>query len=276
MTEPQLIQPTGFTLSLSPDWLISAVSANIGDFLPVDSNQALGKPVTFLLTENSIHDMRNRMALLRSDEAVEHLLRVALVDGGKPFDLSIFRDGKGYGIDAEPSDGHSLGDATAMVEGMLARIAAATDVTSIANEAARQLRALTGFDRVLVVGDGTVLGQSIRPGQAEHALAPGDGELGHLAVTDWNANPVTVLSMVRDRPTRSTLRMASDHESHCIASQHARAALIIPIQREGQCWGHVGCYHSAPRHVGIERRSVASLFARFLGLKIENAALRAR
>lgn len=270
-----MIQPTGFHMCLSSDWLVSAVSSNVGDFLPIAANEALGRPITDLLCEDAIHDIRNRMALLRNEDTVEHLLRVPLVEDGKLLDLSIYRDGSGYSIDAEPCDGHALGDATAIIDGMLGRISAATEVAAIGNEAARQLRALTGFDRVLVIGGGQLLGHALRPGQAEHEPALLDSDAAHLAVTDCRVDPVSILALDRDRPSHSTLRVASEHEAACLDSLQARAALIVPLMRNGQPWGHIGCYHGAARHIGVERRSVAGLFARFISLQLEVAELRA-
>lgn len=270
-----MIQPTGFHMCLSSDWLVSAVSSNVGDFLPVAANESLGRPITDLLCEDAIHDIRNRMALLRSEDTVEHLLRVPLVDDGKLLDLSIYRDGSGYSIDAEPSDGHEFGDATAIVDGMLSRISTATDVAAISSEAARQLRALTGFDRVLIVGGGKLLGQALRPGQAEYEPTKLDPDVTHLAVTDRQADPVEILAQDRERTSLSTLRVASEGEAALLDSLQARAALIVPLLRNGQPWGHIGCYHGAARHIGVERRSVAGLFARFIALQLEVAELRA-
>ncbi|MEO7411599.1 MAG: GAF domain-containing protein, partial [Sphingomicrobium sp.] len=187
----------------------------------------------------------------------------------------IFRDGSGYGIDAEPSDGHAFGDPTAIVEGMLARVAAARDVASIGNEAARQLRALTGFDRVLVVGCGNLLGQSIRPGQDEYEPVILEANVAHLAISDSKADPVSILTHHRNSPSSSTLRVATEGEAIVIESLNARAALIMPLLRDGKAWGHIGCYHGAGRHIGVERRSVACLFARFIALQLEVAELRA-
>lgn len=276
MTAPQLIQPTGFHLCLSSDWLVSAVSANLSDFLPATAEDALGRPITDLMSEDAIHDIRNRMALLRSEETIEHLLRISLTEGGKLLDLSIFRHGSGFGIDAEPSDGHGFGDATAIVDGMLARISLASDVGAIGNEAARQLRALTGFDRVLIIGGGELLGHALRPGQAEHEPATLDPDVAHLAITDRESQPVAILAQDRDRPPLSTLRIAREAEAILLDSLHARAALIVPLMRNGKPWGHVGCYHGAARHIGVERRSVAGLFARFISLQLEVAELRSR
>lgn len=273
MIDLQLIQPTGFHLCLSSDWLISAVSSNLGDFLPVAAEQALGRKVTALLSEEAIHDIRNRLALLRSDDSIEHLLHVPLVSQGKRFDLSLFRVGDGFGIDTEPSENHAIGDATGIIEGMLDRIAAADDAESIASKATRQLRALTGFDRVAIFGGGRLLAHSTRRPDQPDPIAIAT-ESREFAVADSECEPVPVRIQDNGASTRSTLRMPDADEAALLESVGARAALIVPLSRSGQAWGHVGCYNGSPRHVGVERRSIARLFARIVALRIEIAELR--
>ena len=271
-----MIQPIGFHLRLSSDWLVTAVSANIGDFLSAGSSDCLGRPVTELLSEDAIHDIRNRMALLRSDQSIEHLLEFALAGDGQPFDLSIYRAGEGFGIDAEPSDGHGLGDATGIVEGMLARVATADDVESLCNETARQLRALTGFDRAVICGKGKRLGLSER-GTADHPdYAAVMRDMDDLALFDRDAEPVAILVDGQDKqiPSRSTLRLPTEVALAGLATIGARAAVILPLTREGRPWGHIGCFHGVPRHIGASRQGVARLFARIIALRIEIAELR--
>lgn len=269
-----MIQPIGFHFGVSSEWLVNAVSANIGDFLPCSATDLLGQPLTTVLSDDAIHDIRNRMALLRGDDAIEHLLHASLVSQGNPFDLSIYREGEGFGIDAEPSDSHSLGDATGIVEGMLARVESTGDVNSLCSEAAKQLRVLTGFDRAVIYGDGKLLGQSARGGSPDQSAMT--QAVGDLAVVDCNADPVAILTHGQDRPdrSRSTLRLPTDEEAASLAAFGARAALIVPLNRDGRSWGHVGCYHGTPRHIGAERRSVARLFSRIIALRIEIADLR--
>lgn len=269
-----MIQPIGFHLGVSSEWLVNAVSANVGEFLPCSATDLLGRPLTVALCDDAIHDVRNRMALLRGDEAIEHLLHVLLIDQGKPFDLSIYRDGEGFGIDAEPSDGHGFGDATGVVDGMLARLETANDVATLCNEAMKLLRALTGFDRTMLYGDGKLLGQSARSGSDRSYPATIAPATGDLAVTDCNAGQVAILTLGQTEPGPSTLRGPTDKETAALSAIGARAALIVTLNRDGRPWGHLGCYHGTPRHIAAERRSIIRLFARIMALRIEIAELR--
>lgn len=273
-----MIQPIGFHVRLSDEWLVTAVSANLGDFLAVAASDALGHPITALFSEEAIHDIRNRMALLRGDGGIEHLFHYPLSGQEKPFDLAIYPHGNGFSIDAEPCDEHGFGDATGIVLGMLARIEAALDVGPLCDQAANQVRALTGFERVVIFANGKVIGESARTGTdfADFAaIAVTDTD---VAIVDCDAVPVDILAIDRNVAVgpRSTLRYPTVTEREALTAANARAALIVPLICDGKAWGQVGCFHRAARHVSAERRNIARLFARIVSLRIEIAELHRR
>ncbi|MCY7270585.1 MAG: GAF domain-containing protein [Sphingomonas bacterium] len=274
MTEPQMIQPIGFHLGLSSEWLVTAVSANIGEFLKTSADLALGQPITSLLSNDDIHDIRNRMALLRSDETVEHLFQFPLAGAARAYDLAIYRSGNGFGIDVEPCDERSFGDATGILEGMLARVAPSDDIGQLCHQASDQLRALTGFQHVVISAGQETLGQSMRAGPApiDVAIASSDRD---MVVFDRDAAAVPI-QVVGDgwSPRRLTLRAPTGSEVANLGAIGARAALVVPLDRNGQPWGQAACYHASPRHVSAERRNIARLFASIMSLRIEIAELR--
>lgn len=276
MSDPAaaMIQPIGFHLGLSSEWLVTAVSANIGAFLNADVDTALGQPITTLLSNDTIHDIRNRMALLRGDDAVEHLFQFPLAGAARPFDLAIYRSGNGFGIDVEPCDERSFGDATGILAGMLARVAPSDDIAQLCQQASSQLRALTGFQHVVISAGQEHLGESMRAGPVpiDVTIACADPD---MVVFDRHAAAVPVLVGETGRmPQRLTLRAPTAKEVAMLAAMGASAALVVPLDRNGQCWGQAACYHGTPRHVSAERRNVARLFASIMSLRIEIAELR--
>lgn len=274
MTEPPTIQPIGFHLSLSSEWLVTAASANIGQFLDTSADVALGQPITALFSNNTIHDIRNRMALLRSDDTVEHLFQFPLAGTEQVYDLAIYRAGNGYGIDVEPCDERSFGDATGILEGMLSRVEPSDDIGQLCNQASNQLRALTGFQQVVVSAGPTSLGQSMRTGPTpiDIRVAQADSD---MVVIDRDAVPVPIEVVDAGwMPQRLTLRSPTKKEIARMQAIGACAALIVPLNRNGQRWGQAACYHSSPRHVSAARRNIARLFASIVSLRIEIAELR--
>ena len=269
-----MIQPIGFHLSLSSDWSVAAVSANIGEFLDCSAEAALGLPITSLLSNDNIHDIRNRMALLRSDATVEHLFRFPLAGAERPFDLAIYRSGNGFGIDVEPCDERSFGDATGILAGMVARVAPSDDIGQLCDQTSNQLRALTGFQHVVISAGQGPLGQSLRAGPTpiDVTIACADPD---MVVFDRDAVPVPIHVVETGRmPQRLTLRAPTATEVATLAAMGASAALVVPLERNGQSWGQAACYHGTPRHVSAERRTIARLFASIMSLRIEIAELR--
>ncbi|MFP3802795.1 histidine kinase, partial [Paraburkholderia sp. SIMBA_027] len=72
-------------------------------------------------------------------------------------------------IEAEPSQDGAQGGATMSIRSMMARLDQAQTLEDFYREGARQARALTGFDRVMVYsfdekGSGEVVAEAARPG----------------------------------------------------------------------------------------------------------------
>ena len=86
----------------------------------------IGRQASDHIGVEAIHDLRNRLALLRTPDAVERVFRSALHGDDRLFDLSIHRSGSTVILEGQPSIGKSYGDVTATVTGMVARLDGAT------------------------------------------------------------------------------------------------------------------------------------------------------
>ena len=74
------IQPVGFLLALTLDWIVARASANVGDFLPEADVELIGRPLNEVFLPETIHSLRNRLATIRGANAVD-----------KIFDTKLFR-----------------------------------------------------------------------------------------------------------------------------------------------------------------------------------------
>ena len=269
-----MIQPIGFHLGLSGEWLVTAVSANVGEFLDTSVEAALGQPITTLFSNDRIHDIRNRMALLRSEETIEHLFQFPLAENGRTFDLAIYRNGNGFGIDVEPCAERGFGDATGILDGMLSRVAPSDDIGQLCDQASNQLRALTGFQQVVISAGEGPLGQSMRAGPAPIDIEVASDDCD-MVVFDRDAAAVPIHVIGKNCVSqRLTLRSPTNSEIARLEAIGASAALIVPLNRDGRTWGQAACYHGTPRHVSAERRNIARLFASIISLRIEIDELR--
>ena len=285
------IQPIGFLVAVSTDWLIARVSANIVEFFDVAIADIIGQSSTALFSPDAIHAMRNRLALLRGTDGIERLFRCSLTDGGRPFDVALHLSGSNVIIEAEPSTEQNYGDATGTVRAMIGRLEQAADLTQFYNEGARQMRALTGFDRVMLYrfaedGSGEVVSESAKGGIGSflglHYPATDIPKQARelykrsllRVITDISAVPVPIIPALDERKapldlSLSVLRSVSPIHIEYLRNMGVRASMSISLVVEGELWGLLACHHYSPRCPSFERRSVAEMFAQMFSMHIE-------
>lgn len=285
------IQPAGFLITISTDWLISRVSANACDFLGRSTDALLGSKLTEAIASEAVHTLRNRLAMLRGEDAVERVFGLQLLPDGPRLDVAVHMSNGEIVFEFEPSEGAGELNAATMVRSMLGRLNRITDVGDLLREAARQIRALTGHDRVMIYrfhpdGSGEVVAERTQgdiepflglrypasdiPQQARALMVR---NIVRVAA-DIDAKPVAIVPMLG--PTgaaldlsMSTLRAHSPIHVEYLKNMGVRATLTISLLREGRLWGLIACHHKAPRPVSYERRTTAELFAHVLSLAIE-------
>ena len=286
------IQPIGCLIALTADWLVARVSANISEFFAVEPASLIGRPITVLFIGEAIHTLRNRLALLRGQNAVERVFRLPLDGRGDLFDVALHMSGGQVVIECEPSTEHDYGDATGTVRGMISRLDQARDMTAFFAEGTRQVRALTGFDRVMLYRfahdlSGEVVAESAKSGIGSffglHYPAtdiPAQArELYKRSlvrmITDIEATPVPIVPPLDEhkRPfdlSLSVLRSVSPIHIEYLRNMGVRASMSISLVVEGELWGLIACHHYSPRCPGFERRSVAEMFAQMFAMRIES------
>ena len=285
------IQPIGFLIALSSDWMISRVSANIGEFIGKPADEILGHHINTLFDPDAVHSLRNRLALLRGVDALERIFRCPLLGDEQFFDVALhMADGRVI-IEAEHSVDQHHGDSTGTVRGMIGRLDQARDMAGFFNEGARQIRALIGFDRVMVYrfapdGSGEVVAESAKSGIGTflglHYPATDIPKQARelykrsllRVITDIDAAPVPIVPSLDEHGqpldlSLSVLRSVSPIHIEYLRNMGVRASLSISIVVEGELWGLVACHHYAPRNPSFERRSVAELFAQMFAMRLE-------
>ena len=282
------IQPVGFLVATSFDWLISRVSQNATDFLGVSVETMLGKPLINVFAKQAVHDLRNLLAMLRGPDGVERIFAIPLQDGGILFDIAVHISGQAIIFEAEPSQSSGKMNSGAMVRSMMSRM---QGQTNLAREAVRLVQGVTGFDRVMLYrfhadDSGEVIAERVRgdltpflglrypaediPRQARALLIRNPVRL----LADVNGSPSLVVP-VKDADrgpldlSMSTLRAHSAMHIEYLKNMGVGASMTISLVRDGRLWGLISCHHMTPRHVGFEQRTIVELFARLLSFLIE-------
>ncbi|TWF49828.1 HWE histidine kinase domain-containing protein [Neorhizobium alkalisoli] len=285
------IQPIGFLLSLTLDWIIARASANIAEFIKVDDGDLVGRPLSEIFLPETIHSLRNRLATLRGANAVDKVFDTPLTPRGQPFDIAIHISSGQIVIEAQPSAARH-GDATSMVRSMISRLDVMGEASAFYTEGARQVRALTGFDRVMVYrfaedGSGEVVAETCKPGIGSFkGLHYPASDIPVQArelykrnllrvISDVDAVPVAILPQ-RDEKGQlldlsySILRSVSPIHIEYLKNMGVRASMSISIIVDGELWGLFACHHYSAKSPSFEIRSVCELFSQMYSLRLES------
>ena len=285
---PPAIQPHGFLIGLSDDWLIQRASLNVADFLGRDARDLIGMAASDVLSVDAIHALRNRLALLRGPDAVERLFRCRLTGDDRHFDVAVHVSGNDTIIEAEPSLGKSYGDVTGTVRGMMGRLDEAATLPAMLDAGIHQLRAMTGFDRVAIVrldhdGLGEVVAECTRGGIKSHlseVCGPFNAAIMERfrraplqTIADTRATPVPVIPSTgpKGEPldlSVAMLRAARPERTEQLLAEGIHAAMTISLLVGDTLWGLIECHHHFARGPGFERRSMADLFAQMFAMRI--------
>jgi light-regulated signal transduction histidine kinase (bacteriophytochrome) len=296
------VQGFGFLLAAGPDGIVRHASANLADHLGVPAAEAIGQRLPALLQREAMHDISGALQVLHGQHQTERLFRLSLVRGRRAFDVAVHMAPGGDGpltvVEAEPSAAETRFDPVATVKGMMSRLLSASDLGAMHERAARQLRTVLGFDRVMVYrfdedGSGEVAGESA----ASH-LTPYRGlrfpasdipkQARALYCRNWlrliadvDAEPVPVLSAPAGSGgggggaepldlSSSVLRSVSPVHVEYLRNMGVAASLSVSIMRGGELWGLLACHNSKPKVPSFQRRSAAELFGQLYSLQVES------
>ena len=289
---PGSIQPFGFLLGLQSDFTVCMASENVADYLGRDCADIFQRPVAEVLSKAAVDAIRARVDYLSGPDASERIFGVPLQDGGKPFDIAIHFSGAYLIIEAEPSVIEQDTNSGEMVRLMVSRIRKTKGVTELAQEAARQLKVLNGFDRVMVYrfhpdGSGEVIAEvaRFRTGAVPRTALPG---LRHSGAGAHALHPQLAAHHCRYRRQAGAARLRPRPTARrCLIFRPARcdryrrstsnicrtwasaASMSVSILRDGKLWGLFACHHYSPQHISFERRTAAELFGQMFSWILE-------
>lgn len=181
-------------------------------------------------------------------------------------------------------------ETTLQVRSLLAQVGYAKDIDAALSDAARGLRDLTNFDRVLVYqfdrdGVGEVKAEACGPylesflglrfpawdipKQARAIMK----RLPLRVIADVNAAPVGLHQLSPDLPpldiSLAASRGVSPIHMEYLSNMGLKGSMTLSIIVKGELWGLMAFHHSKPRIIGPNLRGAAELFIQFFCLQIE-------
>ena len=292
ITRLERVQSFGFLLAMTRSWIVTRASANLAVMLGVEVKDALGKTLDALLDTEALHDMRNRMSGLSVTGGIERMYGVKLVEDRGSFDIAIHYAAELCVLEGEPAGLDSRIDAASLVRKMVARLNMQPSLDAFHRDAARQVRGLTGFDRVMIYrfaadGAGEVIAEVTKAGM--------EGYLGLF----FPASDIPI--QARALYLRNSFRIIADVNSPAVPLQSADAALTEPMDLslaitravspvhieylvnmgvgasmsisviiEGKLWGLIACHHTVAKLPSFVSRTAAELFGQMYSMTLES------
>lgn len=285
------IQSFGWLFTCSADWVVNHASINCDALFGQDAADLIGAPVSQLIDGDALHEIRTRLQMLVNTDSVERIFDIALMGDDRLFDLAVHRSGSSYVIEAEPAATGKKRDHVSYVRPLMQRLRQYSSVGDLCNMAARMMRGLTGFDRVMIYrfgesGAGEVIAEDRSPSV--------DGFLGlHFPASDipaqaralYTRNLLRIISDVDDAtvpiiPARdpdgqpldlslSALRAVSPVHIEYLQNMGVKASMSVSIMRRGKLWGLFACHHYAPLRLPYSARTAAELLGELFAYALE-------
>lgn len=280
------IQPHGALLVVrESDFVVLQASANAQAFLAM-AGPPVGQPLAALGGD---------LAARVGDELVRPLDEIAVAvrcrAGAKnePFDGLVHRPQSGGLVIELERAGPSV-DLSRHVERAVDAMVGCSSIESLAEEAARLFKDLTGYDRVMVYrfdddGHGQVFAERREP-----TLEPFLGnrypssDIPQIARRLYLRNRVRVLVDVTFEPapvepakvkglgeldmSLCFLRASSPIHVQYLKNMGVCGTLVVSIVVGGKLWGLISCHHYAPRFIHYEMRAVCELLAESMATRI--------
>ncbi|KAB2786736.1 GAF domain-containing protein [Brucella anthropi] len=290
---PGSIQPHGAMLVMDQsgqNFLFA--SANIpcitgyrGDLIP-------GTDISLIVGEKNAHDFRNAAAKAREPGLSSVVLGLRFPGKSTLFDAVIHTHlGKTF-VEIEPcaDRGQSARQALDLTRSVIHRIGREETVERVAATGARLVKAMLGYDRVMIYqflhnGAGRVIAEAKSPAlgsfMGQHFPAsdiPLQARRLYLVntirmISDTSYQPVELCpSLAADEPAvdMSFAQLRSVSPIHCqyLQNMGVSASLSISIVVDGELWGLISCHHDSQKVTPLPLRIGAELFGQYFSLHI--------
>ncbi|AKQ69060.1 Phytochrome, two-component sensor histidine kinase [Myxococcus hansupus] len=279
------IQPHGVLVAFHPETLrIEVVSGNAEPLLGQPPSALRGQSITAVLDEAALRRVRAQsligpVAVQAGGRACSALLHAS--DGLQVLELEPLTEAMAQADEAALSAIHALVSPLGQVRG----------ASSLLQRAADGVRALIGFDRVMVYRfhadwHGEVVAESLAEGvESFMGLHYPASDIPVQARALYRRNPLRLIADVQARPvgmvpptlpgtgqpldlSGAALRSVSEIHLEYLRNMGVGASFSVSLLKDGELWGLMACHHHAPRLVSAARRQACEVLARMLALQL--------
>jgi light-regulated signal transduction histidine kinase (bacteriophytochrome) len=297
---PGSIQPHGVMLVCEGDPLeVRWACENAGLMLGAPDGVVQGRSLADILGEEAAHRVGNAVAKSMNPNSPGLVFSLHVSGSNQAFDVAAHACKGRTFIEFQAIDArdHGVGPLE-MTRALVRRLAEEATIERLARSAARMVRAMLGYDRVMIYrmlhnNAGRVIAEDRDPDLGSflglHFPASDiPAQARELYVRNWirmisdvNYAPVPLLPPIRsyDPPIdMSFAQLRSVSPVHCeyLRNMRVSASLSISLIVGGRLWGLVACHHYSPKAVSLPHRVGAELFGQFMSMQIEALERRTR
>jgi two-component system, chemotaxis family, sensor kinase Cph1 len=290
-----LIQPYGILLVLQQsDYKIIQVSENISEALGLDPSAVINTPVTKYIAEEQL-----ALLLDRLQENLTDKVPVTISFNGdtvkKDYLAITHQSGEAILLEMEelpPSTPEtSFINIYQQLKYAMVAINAAPSVNAACDVAARELKKLSGFDKVMVYKfdkdwNGTVIAEALEPGmEAYLGLTFPASDIPRQARAMYLKNPYRLIANrdyvpVSLYPIINPLTNAFTDLSGCnlrsvpavhleyLKNMNVMSSMSCRILKDGQLWGLFSCHHRTEYHLPYEGRALFELLSDIISARV--------
>ena len=285
------IQPFGFLIAASKmEWVVERASRNIEEWLGVTPQEIVGRPIESLLGLEVVHAIRGKLQRAIVSDTTERMFAVDLGEHLR-CDIAVHLAGDSAVIECERTLDGQPTDTASIVSSMMGRLRQTEEERSFFRVAAREMRSLTGFDRVMIYrfgqdGSGEVVAESAQSGLESYlGLHYPASDIPEQARRLYERNWLRIIPDIKATPSpiepavtshtgpldlsMSVLRSVSPIHIQYLNNMGVQASMSVSILRDGKLWGLFACHHYEPRRIGFGSRTAAELFGQMFSLLME-------
>lgn len=285
------VQGFGGLIALDAQDRVAHASANVARLLGLAESPAVGTPIADILAPEACAVVAQAFADLVQPDLPARRFGLDLSGGAALFDCALHKSCGLSIIEFEPHARSDFADHVSLIVPVIAQLEQAASVTTLCDTAARLVRQMTGYDRVMVYrfqpdDSGEVIAED-RDGALEPFLGlryPASdipqqarelfrrNRFRIIADMDADAVPIIPALGPEGEPLDLSMSMLRAHSQMHLAymrNMGVGASLAIAIVRHDRLWGMISCHHREPRLPPYSLRTVAELLSQTFSLMLD-------
>jgi light-regulated signal transduction histidine kinase (bacteriophytochrome) len=285
------VQSFGGLIAFDAVGRIAQLSANVADLLGLPALPAPGTPVAEIIAPAALTTLTAALAAANGPDLIERRFGIDLAGDTHLFDCALHHSGPLSIIEFEVHARNEFADHVSLIVPVIAQLEQATSIGALCDTAARLVRLMTGYDRVMIYrfhpdDSGEVIAEDAHvdlepfkglrypaadiPQQARELFRRNRFRI----IADMNAAAVPLVPALGpgNAPSDLSMSMLRAHSAMHLAymrNMQVGASLAIAIVRHDRLWGMISCHHREARLPPYSLRTVAELLSQTFSLMLD-------